>query len=104
MNQVSFDVPRGVALAIIEVMQRYQALLQRMGHPQVDGMDLHMGLTACHANGCPMDWEKLKNADDFTLAHDVAGISRHINRRTGKLENCFLPRCHARAETEAEAA
>lgn len=102
MNQVSFDVPRDVAFAIIAVMQRYQALLHRMGHPQVDGMDLHMDLTACHANGCPMDWEKLMKADDFTLAHDVAGISRHINRRTGKLENCFLPRCHARAEAEIE--
>jgi len=24
--------------------------------------------------------------------HDVSGIARHLNRETGRLEGCFLPR------------
>lgn len=34
----------------------------------------------------------LLTADDFNFGHDLAGIKRHINRQTGELENCFLPR------------
>jgi hypothetical protein len=59
-------------------------------------LNLIMDLTACHANGNPLDLEKLAAADDFNVAHDVGGISRNIDRDTGKLANCFSPRCTAR--------
>ncbi|WP_175908317.1 hypothetical protein [Burkholderia sp. BCC1640] len=93
MNNVSFEVSREVSAGIRLVAARYQTLLAAKGLPAVDSLELDMDLVACHANGCPMDWERLNAADDFTLAHDVGGIQLHINRRTGKLENCFLPRC-----------
>lgn len=51
-----------------------------------------MDLTACHANGCPMDFARLENADDFNLLHDVAGIARHLDRSTGELTDMFRPR------------
>ena len=35
------------------------------------------------------DWLE---ADDFNFAHDWYGIRKHIDRRTGKMENCFVPR------------
>lgn len=52
-----------------------------------------MDLTACHANGNPMDFAKLESADNFNFAHDVFGIANHIDRETGKLTRCFRPRC-----------
>lgn len=55
--------------------------------------DAHMDLVATHANGCPLDFEKLVAADDFNFAHDVFGIYRHIDRTTGELTRCFRPRC-----------
>jgi len=55
-------------------------------------MTINMDITACHLNGNPLDLTALLNADSFDFAHDVLGIRRHINRKTGKLENCFLPR------------
>ena len=58
-------------------------------------MDADMDITACHVNGCPLKLDALLAADEFNFAHDVFGIRRHINRRTGKLENCFLPRFSA---------
>lgn len=61
-----------------------------------DIVDWQMDITACHANGNPLDLEKLLGADDFNFAHDAFGIAGHINRSTGQLENCFLPRCTAR--------
>jgi hypothetical protein len=58
-----------------------------------DVLSTEMDLCATHANGNPMDFEKLASADDFNLAHDVCGIARHLDRNTGKLENYFSPRC-----------
>lgn len=56
-------------------------------------MDAEMDVTATHANGCPLDLAKLLAADNFNFAHDVFGIRGHIDRRTGKLDGRFLPRC-----------
>jgi hypothetical protein len=55
--------------------------------------DAVMDITACHRNGCPLLLEKLLNADDFNFAHDVFGIRANMNRKTGKLNGLFLPRC-----------
>lgn len=55
-------------------------------------VDYQMDITATHANGCPLRLRDLLDADDFNFAHDVFGIERHLNRETGALENCFLPR------------
>jgi hypothetical protein len=53
---------------------------------------LKMDLTACHCNGTPLKLKELLDADNFNFMHDVAGIENSINRRTGKIENHFLPR------------
>jgi len=51
-----------------------------------------MDITACHANGNPLDLEELLTADDFNFTHDVFGITRYLDRTTGKLTDCFVPR------------
>lgn len=58
-----------------------------------DPTGFEMDLTAIHQNDCLLDFEKLFRANDSDFVHDVCGIQNHINRKTGKLENCFLPRC-----------
>ena len=52
-----------------------------------------MDITAIHANGAELDLGKLLKAPEFDFIHDIAGIINHINRRNGKLTNCFVPRC-----------
>ena len=64
-------------------------------------LDCAMDITAAHLNGCPLDFDKLLEFDDFNFAHDVFGIRRHINRESGQLEDCFLPRCYAHEAKEA---
>jgi hypothetical protein len=59
-------------------------------------INLIMDLTACHANGTPLRLADLLAADDFNVAHDVGGISRHIDHDTGRLTGCFLPRFAAK--------
>jgi hypothetical protein len=54
-------------------------------------IDAHMDLS--HAKDqVPIDLQALLDSDDGTFGHDMFGIRRHMNRATGKLEGCFLPR------------
>lgn len=71
------------------------AIIKRCKPRSGEAMNLSMDLIAAHANGCPMDWQKLLDAPNFDFWHDINGIQRHINRDTGQLEDCFLPRCCA---------
>ena len=75
----------------IAVVKKISERAQKLGDPR-DSMDIEMDVLATSANGCPIDFEKLLGFDDFSFAHDVAGIAKNLNRSTGTLENCFLPR------------
>jgi hypothetical protein len=57
-----------------------------------EGSNARMDLTACHCNGNPLRLLDLLNADDFNFSHDVFGIQRNLDRKTGKLLNHFSPR------------
>ena len=74
-----------------------RAIVKRVVRIQknVDSMSTTMDIEACHTHGCKLDLDKLAKFDDFNLMHDVCGINRHIDRETGELQNCFLPRCAA---------
>lgn len=61
-------------------------------------MDMHMDVTAVHANGNPLRLEALLEADDFNFAHDMSGICNCLDRETGKLTRNFSPR-FSRRET-----
>jgi len=69
--------------------------------PLLDLLSVQMDLEACHTHGCPLDLERLHNADQVNLMHDIAGISRHLDRDTGQLGGNFLPR-FARQEIESQ--
>ena len=58
---------------------------------KVDTLTLQMDLEAISLT-VSMDWEKLLKASPRDFYHDLGGIQEHLNRKTGKLENCFLPR------------
>lgn len=55
-------------------------------------MYVMMDIEACHCNGCPLDLDGLATAKTSDFVHDLTGITANLNRKTGKLENCFVPR------------
>ena len=55
-------------------------------------MECFMDLSAAHAV-CPLDLEALAGFDLGDFAHDIGGLNQHLNRDTGEMMNCFLPRC-----------
>lgn len=92
MESPSFDATKQERRMIIEIARRANAKALAAGI-EYPILDAEMDITAAHANGCPLNLEKLLASDEITFSHDVFGIRQHLNRETGKIEDCFLPRC-----------
>lgn len=60
---------------------------------QFDRMNLSMDLDAVHSNGCPLDFQGLLRSKESDFMHDIHGIGKNIDRHTGRLSDCFVPRC-----------
>ena len=87
-------------ITIARIVRRYEKLCQESNNrspytTRWGRIDLTMDLAACHKNGCPLNLEKLLSFDKFSFGHDIMGIKANMDRTTGKLLNCFLPRCSA---------
>lgn len=91
-REVSFDVDPTASRLIRRLVKKAQGVYLKLGLDAPDTIELSMDLTATHANGCPLDLPKMLTFDDFNLMHDVGGIRRHLDRKTGKLGGFFLPR------------
>jgi len=92
-SAISFDVSASDAALIDGIVRRATGLglTRKRGSRAID---LQMDLSACQASGAGtrLRLAELLDADDFNFIHDVDGITSHLNRETGQLENCFLPR------------
>ena len=53
---------------------------------------LVMEIIAAHVSGCKLKLRPLLYANLGDFLHDVCGINKHLDRETGKLQDCFLPR------------
>lgn len=88
---VKFDASREDAQAIMDIARR-AVLLAAKARIDWDFQTACMDITATHCNGMPLRLHELLSADDFNFGHDVFGIRRYLNRETGELGGCFVPR------------
>jgi len=88
-----FTASRYESELINKIANRAVAIAIAHGVKVHDKQSAYMDIEACHCNGMPLDLQKLLDADEFTFAHDIFGIRRHINRTTGEIEGFFVPRC-----------
>ncbi len=81
------------AAAVNTIIDRTRLLARQVGRAQlqVDPLSMRMDLAAVHAK-TPMRLAELAGADDFNLTHDMFGIMSHLDRETGELRDCFVPR------------
>lgn len=101
MSNVNFTTTAYDFGLIGQICARYEGLALKHGFtPYDDRTSREMDLTATHLNGNPLDLEKFLAAPDFDFIHDIDGIARHLDRETGKLGDCFSPRC-SRPEARA---
>lgn len=101
---VSFDCSREeFELAVLTAL-RAVALARRFNATYKFETAL-MDLVATHCNGCPLDLQRLfETADDGEFGHDVFGIRAHLDRETGRLTGCFMPRFALRYQRPGDSA
>lgn len=85
----NFDASIEEAHLIRQIVDRFKLACPDDPRP---ALFLQMDITACHCNGTPLRLSDLLNSGDQDFLHDVAGICSHIDRRTGKIGDCFSPR------------
>lgn len=56
-----------------------------------DKISWMMDIEAVHKS-MGLKLESLLVTDLLNFVHDLAGIANYLNRKTGQLENCFVPR------------
>lgn len=84
-DKTEMEIEANIARRAVIMAKKYGIL----DYPQMTAL---MDIDACHNNGCPLKLDELLKADDANFAHDVFGIRESIDRKTGKLTGCFLPR------------
>jgi len=77
------------------------AIIKRMrtelAYGATGGLDLAMDLTVCH-NQRTVNLSRLLAAAPADFAHDLCGIGEFLDRETGELTDCFVPRCRRAAD------
>ena len=80
----------------IEIVDKIADRVASMpGGETLDRVSLMMDIEACHSNGCKLKLQELLEADYSNFMHDINGIQRHMDRKTGELLDCFSPRYSA---------
>lgn len=91
----SFDHTENAA--VTRILHAWRGIFRKAGRHTKDIPDLltmRMDLAAAHAEH-PLKLDLLAaEAEDgtFDAVHDLMGIYRHMDRTTGKLGGCFVPR------------
>lgn len=102
MTRISFNVGgRQNMDTIFRIARRARETFAGMGGDR-ELQEIAMDISAVHANGCPLRLYDLEEADDFNFRHDIFGIYRHLDRETGHLKNCFVPRFAAHVTVTSE--
>ena len=58
---------------------------------EIEAWQFELCLTESHEL-CPLKLSELFEANDGNFAHDVFGLWQHLDRETGQIKDCFLPR------------
>lgn len=88
---INWDITEEESNLINKIARRTITMGEKVGSVY-SMLDVVMDISATHGNGCSLKLQELLDADDFNFAQDVFGIRHHIDRRTGKLGDCFVPR------------
>ena len=75
---------------VAKIVRRAVELYASLGYKRTP-LDVRMDITAVHAK-MPLLLGELSEADDANFGHDIGGINKYLDRTTGELTDCFVPR------------
>lgn len=90
VSPADYDLAFRIAQRVADMSRQFQ-----LTEIDINVIDIAMRLTACHANGCPLKLWQLLASDNDDFTHDVFGICRFLDAKTGKLTQGFTPRFRA---------
>ena len=94
---IHWDKARGAAFdgagRVIDRAKRDDALAPYFNDPRSE-QNILMDFVAADI-ACRIDFDRLIAARRGDFVHDFAGIYQHLDRRTGELGGCFVPRSAA---------
>lgn len=94
MNRIKYTATAAEDLILVAIATRYWDICEQQNRdPLASRLFIAMDIEAVHCNGCPLHLDALLQARAGDFMHDVLGIVRHIDRRTGRLDGFFMPRC-----------
>lgn len=88
MARLKWDISPRDEFLIGQIVERADLLLDL----PIDNRNLTLDLVTLHVNGCALDLAGMLHAGEGDFCHDIDGIRRHIDRRTGRLLRGFSPR------------
>lgn len=75
-------------------LKEFEALDENAPDSERVKINIEMSVIAAYNHNEPkMNLVKLLESEEFDFMHDIAGISKHIDTKTGILGGCFIPRC-----------
>lgn len=94
-GNVKFDVSEEDVIWIGVIVTRFLDFLKTRGVMPTEhhARNLHMDLGAIHCNGCPLDLSVLMAMEITPFVEDIIGMTKNLDRTTGKLLNFYRPRC-----------
>jgi hypothetical protein len=81
---------------IVKIIERAEPIARRH-HIHLDRLTSIMDVENAN-DQYPLDLDAWLAADDSNFVHDFFGIRANINRETGVLDNCFVPRFYRQVE------
>ena len=98
-KEVIFNYELRDQFLVDRIINRF--MKDKVNSENFDKWDIELSLRASNGvNGNPnLALLRLESFDDFDFFHDMMGIVEHINKKTGELEDFFIPRC-ARLEKD----
>lgn len=84
--------PETNTILISRIAKRFQKVMNKYAPDhKMEVIDTMMDIEAVN-NYLPIDLPGLLMASDADFNHDCCGIMRHLNRESGTLQDCFVPR------------
>jgi hypothetical protein len=89
MNKPARTLSRFEDEIVLKIARRAAHVFERFDRPVTYW---YMDIENCHTKAIELDLNALLAADEGTFGHDVGGIYAHLDRKTGQLLDCFVPR------------
>lgn len=91
MERVRKEIAPEDLQTIEKIVRKAKRVIEKW-RGKIDLLKLRADLIKAYSHNERIDLETLYTFDEFNFLHDIIGIMRHLNQKTGKFKDHFVPR------------